>query len=243
MTTITGVVAHTQLGGDLVDGERKTDGAGYGFDCQITMPFPNTNNPPIDIRLIPPSGPFPDAPTWTWVPTYKAVAVGLDHSGTTLIVWAKTHQTGVTGIRTIATEYAFIPNVWHVTADDIEAEGGAGAFQPSGGGGGGGTEVTIDEVKAAVREVIGIADGRSLADEWGAGTQPNSHSRDWRQVLEDKSKSAISESNVTTTANIKDALYQFTKDREYEVFEQNAPGFWAWLRGKVAGTEPTEEAK
>jgi hypothetical protein len=168
------------------------------------------------------------------VPTYKAVAVGLDHTGDILIVWAKTHQTSVQGARIRATEYAYLPGVWHVTAADIEAEGGAGAFLPQGGGGGG-VEVTIDEVKAAVREVIGIADGRSLADEWGAGTQPNSHSRDWRQVLEDKSKSAISESNVTTTNNIKDALYQFVLDREYEVFESNAPGFWAWLLGKVQG--------
>jgi hypothetical protein len=224
------------MGGDATDGERKTDGAGYGFDVQISMPFPNTNHPPIDIRLIPPGGPFPDAPTWTWTPVYKAVAVGLDHTGDTLIVWAKTHQTDVQGARIIATEYAYIANAWHVTAADITEEGGAGAYLPEGGGGG--IELTKDEVKDAIREVIGIAPGRTLGQDWGAGRQPNfPDAYDWRQVLEDKNKSAITESNVVTTANIDDAMYQFIMDRQYQVFADNVPGFWDWLRGKVEGAK------
>lgn len=224
--TITGVIAHQQQAGDLTGGDRKTDGAGYGFDVQITMPYPNTNQPPIDIRIIPPGGPFPDAPNYQWVPTFKAVQCGIDHSGTNLIVWAKTHQTGVTGLRTVATEYAVITGVWHVTEADRLAEGGPNAFIPTGGGGG--DPVDYDQVEVRIRKVLGIdtaVNGETLAH------RISGINGDYRQGLEDKAKSAAVELLTGTDQNAqvyKAALYQFLKDAAANPLANVLGGQDAW---------------
>ena len=135
--TVSGTVVHSQMGGELPSGSGRTDGQGYQFDAQILQPVPNTNNPPVQITMIPPGGPWPQDPTWTWTPVGKAVEVYLDYSGTDLLVKVKSHG-GEAGNRTLRTEVCVIPGVWHVIGNEAQKEGGVGAFIPTGGGGGGG---------------------------------------------------------------------------------------------------------
>lgn len=46
---------------------------------------------------------------------------------------------------------------------------------------------------------------------------------------------AVITGHVLTYDNVRPTLFQFTKDRVYEVFSENLPGFWPWLLSKITG--------
>jgi hypothetical protein len=53
------------------------------------------------------------------------------------------------------------------------------------------------------------------------------------KTIKNKSREAISTEKVLTENNGQHYFYQFYKDRLYEVFSENVPGFWAWLAERV----------
>jgi hypothetical protein len=149
---------------------------------------------------------------------------GIDHSGSTLILWAKSHDTtGPAGARTIATEYAYIPNAWHVTEADILAEGGPGAFLPTGGGGGG-SDVDYDQVELRIRKVMGVEEvvgGETVQHRFSPLGGGN-----FRQGILDKAGDAITNKGVITTGNVANAIYHPTLD-----------AIWLNLEKLVQGTD------
>lgn len=107
-----------------------------------------------------------------------------------------------------------------------EPEGAAHAMAPEvGGGGGGEIEVDYERIERYIDAKTTLIVNNMVP----------------------KMEAAINNKRVLTEANGRDYFYQFFKDRLYEVFVQNVPGFWEWLREKVGGgegpvepTEPTE---
>jgi len=119
-----------------------------------------------------------------------------------------------------AFEFEHVEQGWYASFPGVpggEPEG-AETYIPSGSGGGDVGGATKEEVQAIVDAAVHSIKG-----------QDNLTLRLVIDNMTSKAELAIANKKVLTEANAKDYFYQFFKDRLYEVFAQNVPGFWDWL--------------
>ena len=148
------------------------------------------------------------------------------------------HGAGPNGGRRILRDYHVIPDVYAPHPRGEQANERFDVTLPTGGtpppppdpGGSGVTPQDIEAIKNAV--------AAQIRQEFGGNI---------RQGIMDKSRDgasqALSQAGVLTTGNAASTLYQPIKDRVYEVFSQNAAGFWPWLAAKVRGASQPQQAQ
>jgi hypothetical protein len=184
--------------GGIYDYTTKIDGAGDRFDAYLSV----NGDPPGETRCIVKkiehgSGRVLD--TWEITPppghkfdTLSAMSASVEpgHTLAHLFVPVTSHANLPDGSRDTTGAVAVIPDVYTPTIGSRGAiEDGPNAAVPRGSEG---APMDVEAIKAAVREVLGVAQGRSLAQEWGLDPSRNIG---WREVIEQKSQSAIARLN------------------------------------------------
>jgi hypothetical protein len=204
---------HTSAGDTYIDTDGMVDAAGNRFSL-LAQAVPNAGNDTyVTLYKITPSGTFV---TWVFRPTagQKIDKANLLRSGNDVIVEAITHAITSVKPRQLTKESAVVQGVFVTTASYEGEEGGAGAYTggelpPQEAG------MTKDEFVLALNtpnDPLAVALGKTIRN---------------------KSREAISTEKVLTENNGQHYFYQFFKDRLYEVFAENVPGFWAWLVERV----------
>jgi hypothetical protein len=205
-------VIHDRLGAGYTDVEARIDAGGKQFLAVSVAPdATNTNITRVELYVAPAGQPFPQAPDYILTtsagPADKIDAVGLERSGSDLIVYAATHAPGA-GNRALHIVAKKLVGVFN-TNPQFEAESnGAGAEVIPAGQGGGGEPVDYDRIRAITRDELGLTEGQdSLIQLYGG--------QGIRQGLEDKAKDAAIELLTGTDARseaYKAALYDFLKN-------------------------------
>jgi hypothetical protein len=204
---------HTSMGDVLVDTDGLVDAAGNRFSLLAQAVPANGNDTYITLHKITPAGAFT---SWVFRPSQgqKIDKANLLRSGNDVIVECITHAITSNKPRLLMKESAVVQGVFVTTASYEGEEGGAGAYTggelpPQEAG------MTKDEFVLALNtpnDPLAVALGKTIKN---------------------KSREAISTEKVLTENNGQHYFYQFFKDRLYEVFAENVPGFWAWLVERV----------
>jgi hypothetical protein len=207
---------HSMQGDVFVDTDGMVDAAGNRFSLLAQAVPANGNDTYITLYKITPQGTFI---SWVFRPSQgqKIDKANLLRSGNDVIVECITHAITSNKPRLLMKESAVVQGVFVTTASYEGEEGGAGAWQPDGQPPQPPQEagMTKDEFVAALNtpsDPLAVALGKTIKN---------------------KSREAISTEKVLTENNGQHYFYQFFKDRLYEVFAENAPGFWAWLVERV----------
>jgi hypothetical protein len=203
-------VIHDRLGAGYTDVEARIDAGGKQFLAVSVAPdATNTNITRVELYVAPAGQPYPQAPDYILTtqggPSDKIDAVGLERSGSDLIVYAATHAPGA-GNRALHIVAKKLVGVFN-TNPQFEAESnGAGAEVIPMGQGGGGGDVDYTRVENIVSFVV-QRELTGLIQQFGG--------QGIRQGIEDKVKDGSIELLTGTDARseaYKAALYDFLKN-------------------------------
>lgn len=180
--------------------------------------YTQASNTYYDVRRYNPAG--QQTGQWRVQPdsTFKADGGQLTPTGADLLVVLTAHGPSDGTTRPLIVGMQRIAGVFTPYAQGIPA-GKAGAQIPPGQAE---VALTMDELVAALNtpsSALYQAEARLVKNNSQLGAER-----------------AISGQGVLTVGNTPTVLYQFTKDRIYETFNENAPGFWPKLRLWAAGS-------
>ena len=152
----------------------------------------------------------------------KLDTCGICQSGRHIRISLGNHMSGEQSPEPLSRDLYVWQNIAAPYAVGAAPFGAEGAYMPEENSGGGGiTEAQIDQIVAETVNALHLAHG---------GSPPSI-----RQGIEDKAKDAIRELNMHSDSMQYRGIDQWLRDRVYQTFEENAPGFWEWLRGEVRG--------
>ena len=212
------------------------DAAGKGFMAVANADPANANITPVKIYRAERGQPFGTTPIGVMIPNLKVDTgcVAITHTGNNLVVSVSTHAPGEAPRATMVETYV-VAGVWTTTAGFEAERGGAGGFtgseqNPDPGGGG----VTEEQLRAILRDELGLRDGENdLIGQFAGAAPPGSSTI----------RKGLHETNIGDTktgmvqlmtvhdaqgTQYQDALFDFTKNASANPWKNVLGGEDAW---------------